>query len=191
MELQTDTTTPLPDWLLPLADLQHDQQLPPPELPPQTKQHQKTARELLELQYDNLFMRTLEEVASGQTLRQILQNDLRSFEQGAFLRWINKDSERSRLFEEAKMLRTECWAGGLDSDEDVTRSKLRIDTRFRLMESDNRPVYGKNTTVNVGGTISILGALEQAKNRVINMGVAQEVTQLITDERDSTGEDNE
>ena len=189
MELQTDTTTPLPDWLLP-------QEEPTPlELPPQTKQHQKTARELLELQYDNLFMRTLEEVASGQTLRQILQNDLRSFEQGAFLRWINKDSERSRLFEEAKMLRTECWAGeaiqiadGLDSDEDVTRSKLRIDTRFRLMESDNRPVYGKNTTVNVGGTISILGALEQAKNRVINMGVAQEVTQLITDDN---GEDNE
>ena len=156
------------------------------------KAHPKTARALLELQYDALFMRSLEEIAGGRTLSQILKEDMRVFEQGAFLRWITRDSERSRLFDEAKSQRSEFWAGetieiadGVDSAEDVARSKLRIDTRFRNMEADNRPVYGKSTTVTMGGTISILGAMEIANSRVLNMGMADEVTDAILIEDNS------
>ena len=158
----SEPLAPLPDWL--------DE--PRPRPPPQSKTH----KELLLVQYEAFFMRILELIPQGKTLRTIIDEDMREFEYGAFLRWINKDPTRKALYNDAKELRTETWAGeiieiadGLDSAEDVKRSALRIDTRKWLMGADFRKQYGASTQIEIGGTISILGALAQAHNRVIEL----------------------
>lgn len=151
---------------------------PLPSIPPQSKTH----KELLHLQYEAFFMRALELIPQGKTLKTIIDEDMREFEYGAFLRWVNKDPTRKALYNDAKELRTETWAAeiieiadGLDSAEDVKRSALRIDTRKWLMGADFRKQYGASTQIEIGGTISILGALAQAQNRVIELTDCEDV----------------
>jgi hypothetical protein len=149
---------PLPEWLA-------------PSRPPS-----KTQKELLVLQYESLFMRVLELIPQGRTLKSIIDEDIRAFEYGSFLRWINKDPSRKAMYSDAKELRTETWAGEIieiadasDSLEDVNRSKLRIDSRKWLMGADFRKQYGASTQVEFGGTISILTAMNDAKTRMIEL----------------------
>jgi hypothetical protein len=130
-----------------------------------------------------MFINVLEEMSSGKTLTQVLNEDFRGFKAGAFLKWIKRDPDRHALYKEAKELRTEHWAGEVieiadadDSMEDVQRSRLRIDTRKWLMGSDNRKVYGETKTIDVGGSISIISALEAANNRVIDLADVTDVT---------------
>ena len=121
-------------------------------------------------------MRVIELIPQGKTLKSIIDEDIRPFEYGSFLRWVNKDPQRKALYNDAKELRTEAWAGEIieiadasDSMEDVNRSKLRIDSRKWLMGADYKKMYGPTTQIEVGGSISILGALAQAQNRVIEL----------------------
>ena len=55
---------------------------------------------------------------------------------------------------------------GNASPEDTARSKLRIDTIKFLITADNRADYGDRTSVDVSGSISIVGALEAASSRL-------------------------
>ena len=166
-------STSLPDWLT----------APPIVTPPLTLAQQKVKAELVQTQFESMFIRVLEEMASGKTLTQVLSDDFRGFKAGAFLKWVKRDPDRHSLYKEAKELRTEHWAGEVieiadadDSMEDVQRSRLRIDTRKWLMGSDNRKVYGETKTIDVGGSISIIGALEAANNRVVELSDIDDVT---------------
>lgn len=93
---------------------------------------------------------------------------------GAFRRWIKKDPMRNELLKEAEELRSEVWADkmmrhatGDYQMEDVQRSKLVVDTYKWRIAADNRRKYGETRTVELGGSISITGALAQAQARVI------------------------
>ena len=177
----TVTTAPnsLPDWLT----------TPPAEAPSRTAEQERVRSQLVQTQFESMFINVLEEMASGKTLTQVLNDDFRGFKAGAFLKWVKRDPERHSLYKEAKELRTEHWAGEVieiadadDSMEDVQRSRLRIDTRKWLMGSDNRKVYGETKTIDVGGSISIIGALEAANNRVVELSDVEDVTPRLTNE---------
>lgn len=171
--------TSLPDWLT----------SPPAPIPAKTSHQQQVRHELVQTQFESMFVRVLEEMASGKTLTQVLNDDFRGFKAGAFLKWVKRDPERHNLYKEAKELRTEHWASEIieisdaeDSVEDVQRSRLRIDARKWLMGADNRKQYGETKTIDVGGSISIIGALEAANSRVVNLVDVEDVTPRLTDE---------
>jgi hypothetical protein len=130
----------LPDWLTPALT------------------REQVLQNLQSVQYNIVFERVLENIAAGNTLKSVLKNDLREIEYGAFLRWVNKDPDRRRRYQDAKELRTETWAGEIieiadaaDSLEDVNRSKLRIDSRKWLMGADYQRVYGDRIVQQVEG----------------------------------------
>jgi hypothetical protein len=62
--------------------------------------------------------------------------------------------------------------------EVIQRSKLRVDTRLKLLAVWDPKRYGARTAldVTVENRISITGALEQAQQRVIDGGVLQAIT---------------
>ena len=174
---QVNNPVELPDWLS-----------APDQTPPLSPTVLKAQTDLMLTQYEIVFMRVIEQIAAGRTFQSVIRDDFREFEHGAFLRWIKRDPERHQLYKEAKELRTETWANEIieiadadDSIEDVARSKLRIDTRRWLMGTDNRKQYGEVKTIDVGGQISILGALAAADSRVIDLADVDDVTPRIED----------
>lgn len=158
--------TGLPEWLV-AGDLA-------PVQPSSEK------RALAITQFEVAFPRTLELIASGYTFTSAVKELPVELDVGAFLRWIKKEHSRNELYKEAKELRSEAWAGklveyaeGCDSIEDVQRSKLKVDTLKWLMAADNRRQYGDIKQVELGGTISIKQALEEANNRIIEAEVIE------------------
>jgi hypothetical protein len=153
--------TPLPAWLVP------DWLTAP--VPALT--HEQALLELKLVQYPIVFERILEGIAGGGNLNTLLAEDIREFERGAFLRWMNKDSERRLRFKDAKQLRAEVFAGeiieiadAVDNPlEDVARSKLRIDSRKYVMGADYNEVYGDKIVQQIegadGGPIKIAMAV--------------------------------
>lgn len=173
---QIDIEQPLPDWLT-AGD--------PPRrsIPPAT-------RELLYLQYDILFEAIIERVYRGEALPDIVRSDARDINYEAFLRWIKSDATRRSRYEDAQAARAEVLeadgfriAAGLADGppEDVQRSKIRLDWHRFVMGARNRKVYGDTKIVDVGGTISITGALVAAQRRVLDA----EVIDVIEDSADS------
>lgn len=142
-------------------------------------------RQLALTQYEFIFMRVIDSIAHGQSLSQILRDDQRYIDYNDFYRWIKRDPQRNQLFTEAQEMRTEFMAGEIieiadadDSLEDVQRSRLKIDTRKWLMGAHNRKKYGETKTVELGGGISITGALAAAQARIIDLADVTDVEVL-------------
>jgi hypothetical protein len=152
----------------------------PDATPPSTSSNaSKVARELLHLQYENMFENFIEQVYRGRSLKSLVEDDPRLVSYEDFLRWIKRDATRHERFKEAQEMRTEFLAGEIleiadgaeavdpASNDTVNRDKLRIDTRKWLMGAHNRKRYGETKQIELGGTISITEALAQAQARVI------------------------
>lgn len=170
----TDQKTPvgLPDWL----------SAPDPPTPKLSKEQ----KALSYTRYEAIFPRVLDLLSSGYTLTNAIREIPLDIDVGSFVRWITRDPQRNESYKEAKLVRTEAWAGKIiehataeDSMEDVQRSKLIVDTYKWLMGADNRRTYGDTKTVELGGSISITAALAQANQRVIEA----EVIDVIEDKR--------
>ena len=143
----------------------------------------KEARELLHLQYENMFENFIEQVYRGRSLKSLVEDDHRVVSYEDFLRWVKRDPQRNERFKEAQEMRTEFIAGEIieiadgvesmdpSSPDTVNRDKLRIDTRKWLMSAHNRKRYGEVKQVELGGSISITEALAQAQMRVIEAEV--------------------
>jgi hypothetical protein len=137
------------------------------------------ARALLHMQYENMFENFIEHVYRGRSLKSLVEDDPRLVSYEDFLRWVKRDPQRHERFKEAQEMRTEFLAGEIleiadgvesvdpSSNDTVNRDKLRIDTRKWLMSAHNRKRYGETKQIEVGGTISITEALQQAQQRVI------------------------
>lgn len=150
----------------------------------------KAARELLHLQYENMFENFIEQVYRGRSLKSLVDDDPRLVSYEDFLRWIKRDPQRNERFKEAQEMRTEFIAGEIieiadgvesmdpSSPDTVNRDKLRIDTRKWLMSAHNRKRYGETKQVEFGGTISITEALAQAQARVIEAEVVDVTPRL-------------
>lgn len=138
-------------------------------------------KRVLFAQFDMVLPRVVESICEGSTLKAALRRLPIPIDHGAFMKWLKTDKQRYQLYLEAKEFRTEVWAGkmvehaeGVDEEgnvklEDVSRSRLIVDTYKWLMGADNRKVYGDTKTVEVTGGISIVAALEQARARVLSI----------------------
>ena len=161
--------TQLPSWL----------SCPDPKPPRPTK----AARELLHLEYEQIFERVVEDIYRGRSLQSLIEDDHRAISYEDFLRWVKRDSQRYERFKEAQEMRTEFLAGEIleiadgveaidaSAPDTVNRDKLRIDTRKWLMGAHNRKKYGETKTVELGGSISITDALAAAQARIIDAEV--------------------
>ena len=157
--------TPLPSWL----------SCPDPKPPRPTK----AAKDLLHIEYEQIFERVIEDIYRGRSLQSLIQEDPRIISYEDFLRWVKRDPQRYERFKEAQEMRTEFIASeileiadGIDSidptsSDTVNRDKLRIDTRKWLMSAHNKKRYGEAKQIELGGSISITEALAQAQQRVI------------------------
>lgn len=171
--------TPLPNWL----------SCPDPK-PPRPS---KSARELLHLEYDQIFERVIEDIYRGRSLQSLIEDDHRVQSYEDFLRWVKRDPQRHERFKEAQEMRTEFIAGEIleiadgvgaidpSSSDTVNRDKLRIDTRKWLMSAHNKKRYGETKQIELGGTISITEALAQAQARVIEAEVVDVTPRLEND----------
>ena len=161
--------TPLPNWL----------SVPDPKPPRLTKE----AKALLHAEYEQIFERVIEDIYRGRSLQSLIEDDHRVVSYEDFLRWVKRDSTRHERFKEAQEMRTEFMAGEIleiadgvgsldpSAPDTVNRDKLRIDSRKWLMSAHNKKRYGEVKQVELGGTISITEALQQAQMRVIEAEV--------------------
>ena len=159
---KTENQLELPDWLDPA--------------PRTLAKSPPAVKSLVLAQYEQIFMRVIDEVAHGKSMSQVLHDDQRTIDYNDFYRWIKRDPTRKQLFDEAQEMRTEFMAGEIieiadadDTLEDVNRSRLKIDTRKWLMGAHNRKKYGATTNIEMTGGISILSAIEAANARVIDL----------------------
>lgn len=163
--------TGLPDWLsgAPVERVRRSDVLP---VNPEGK-----AR--LFAEFEMVFPRILEMMAGGYTMKRAVRELPIEIDSGALMRWLKKNPKYNELYKEAKELRTEAWADeiirhaeGKDEDgnetlADTARSRLIVDTYWKLMGADNRKQYGDTKTIEVNQNISITAALAQAQGRVI------------------------
>ena len=150
-------------------------------------------KSLLHAQYEMVFPRVLEYISEGHTLQRALRMlpaDL-NIHKGAFTHWMHKRPALYALYKEAKEIRTEAWAGeiikhataeegenGEVYSNDTARSRLIVDTYWKLMGADNRKTYGDTKTIELNTSISITAALEQAHGRVIEAQVINDDDEL-------------
>lgn len=126
---------------------------------------------LTPVEMEAMFPTIMSRIASGFTIEKALVEDHREIDPGPFVAWMKRSKDRWRIYEEAKEIRSEVWASRAiahaagDFLEDIERSKLQINTLFRLMEADNRKVYGKSQNIEVNQTVSITAALTAAQQR--------------------------
>lgn len=165
----------LPDWLAPAsapvpAPVKRGRKVETPL--------ERSRRELVETVYAHKFEVVLERMYEGHTLTDILSEDHRDIDRGAFRSWILKNAERRARYYEAKtvfadvieddMLRIADGADDSPLPEDLKRTEMRLSTRKWLLQVNNRQRYGETKQIELGGQISILNALEQAKQRAID-----------------------
>jgi hypothetical protein len=148
-----------------------------------------TNKQLAEFEFDRKFETILDHIARGEHITHIFEQiytDSR-IEPRQFYAWVKRDTDRFAAYEDACKLRTEAWADfmidesyGRNTDNgiprDIQRSQLITSNLKWLMAAGNRKKYGDKTSVEVGGSISILSALEAANNRVIELNDVTDVT---------------
>jgi len=128
----------------------------------------------------------LERVAGGESLGNILNRDPRCPDVGRFIRWIMNDDGRKAQYEKAlesygeimfieDMLRI---ADADESMEDTTRSKLKLETRWKFLAVCNRKRFGdikqieQNVTIDLGA--AMMAARERTRMIEVNPGEQHE-----------------
>lgn len=134
---------------------------------------------LLQREYGNIFEMMIEAVCRGCAVQDVLESETRLLSYEHFMLWVRSDRARRARFEEAQEIRAEILAGELlkiaDDDDDVARSKLRIDTRKYLMGAWSRRRYADTKTIDVTNTVSVSGALDEARGRIIDITDIKEI----------------
>lgn len=152
----------IPDWLV-------------PDIPITTKRKRPSAVQVatptsvtmpLEpiTDYGIGFERLLDMMVTTQiTVPEFCREYHKDFTHGGFMRWILADKDRAARFREAKAIMAELMEGELiaiadardNLMEDVTRSKLRIDTRWKWMAVNNPDRYAPKKDNGLTGDTSI------------------------------------
>lgn len=160
------TMDTLPDWLLPT------------ELPryPTTKDQ----REIQEITFATVFERVIDGIIEGKSAKEIVETDPRYISYGRFIQWIRRDKERLKRFHEAQKCSAEVFMEEsqqiADGDpnqppEDVQRSRLRIDVRWKRIQAYDRERYGEKQSVdvNTNTTITIKNLLEKREQKLAQL----------------------
>jgi hypothetical protein len=184
---------PLPAFLaLALIPSPHLPAISASQTPPEVseQEHKRSLKDLSLKQFEIAFPTVLDKLSSGQTLTRIMKEYHADLDAGMFVRWVKRDPERAKLYDEAMAYRTDLWAdrmveyaeGGNDGLEDVQRSKLKVDTLKFLIAADNRKKYG--TAVQVDGDVQTtitINAPWMSPNRLSYVDQVQDVTPRLPD----------
>lgn len=161
--METTTTETLPDWLT----------IHPPgedKVPrfPRTKDD----RELQDLVFSSVFELVLDALEGGESASMVVRRDPRKIDLGRFMAWVRKDTERQKRFDAAEQNGTRIIEDALvdiaqgdpnSPPEDVQRSKLRIDTLWKVLQVRNRKRYGadaEKANQFSGGITVVIGSVE-------------------------------
>lgn len=158
-----DTKIELPDWLE-VADEAKDL----PKYP-----RSKDDREIQESTFNAVFERVIEGVEAGRLATHIVREDPRNIDFSRFMSWVRRNPERLKRFEAAKEngmmiiedMLIDIAAGDPDKPpEDVQRSKLRVDTLWKIMQAWNRKRYGNDNSNAgsqfAGGVTIVIGEVQ-------------------------------
>lgn len=133
----------------------------------QSKYNLELKTDVTHLEFEKIFDSVLLKVATGTPLKVVLEEDIRGFSYVDFMKWVRGNEKRLQLFYDAQELSTEIMASdcieiadGLKCDEDIQRSKLRIDTRMKFIERWNRKRFGDVKQLEVK-SINISGILQE------------------------------
>ena len=151
---------PVPKWLRSPDQSDND---PSPSCPPPVPL----------TEFAKMFDWVMERVAQGESLNNILNRDPRSPDVGRFIRWIMNDEERTAKYHKAQEAWSEVMlvedmlriADADESVEDVQRSKLKLDTRWRIMAVCNRKRFGDIKQIEQNVTIDLGAAMNAARER--------------------------
>lgn len=150
-------TAALPDWLSSAPTEKQQTEL---TKFPRTRAH----LELEQLVFSNFFESFIDEVVTGANPIDIVKKDPRGIDIGRFMRWIHKNPEKYTEFKDAQKIASELLvyqsdsiAEGLDSPEDIERSKLKLKQNEFKIKNWNKERYGdsKQVDVNVSTVINV------------------------------------
>ena len=157
----TIDTLDLPEWMLPTPALK--------------KERTRLRREVTHTLYEQMFEHVMDGLSSGISLKAILKDDFRDIDYRSFYCWMIRDEKRKQAYYEAQelaaeILSAECIeiADASDSLEDVARSTLRINTRWKTVGIYNRERFGdvKRSETNVN--IDLSGLMKESNERLAN-----------------------
>ena len=136
------------------------------------KSNRQLTRELMNQTFDNMLEHVLAEVSSGRTIKSLLDEDYREPDYQHFLGWLRKDPGRWARYQDAQEISAEMdtarmveEAYGLESNNDVQRSTLIVNTLKFKVQSYNRRRYGDTKQVDQAVTININEAIDAARER--------------------------
>lgn len=177
------TSTPI--WLQALACGNPDPLLPLPPVTP-AKLVQLRKQDMTDT-FEALFEQAIEAVENGEGISLFLSRDHRSITPGRFMRWILTDPTRESRYKEAcrvaaHLMRGDILAKADGTDQtidDVARSKLGVDTRFRLMALADPKEFITTTKVDVSGhqSISLVGLMKDRER--IGLEMVERVNNLL------------
>lgn len=148
---------PVPKWLRPSDND------PSPSAPPPVPLSE----------FAKMYDWVLERVAQGESLGNILNRDPRCPDVGRFIRWImNDDTRRDRYYKAqeswSEVMLVEDMIRIADADEsmeDTARSKLKLDTRWKILAVCNRKRFGDIKQIDQNVTIDLGAAMNAARER--------------------------
>ena len=186
IQTMTDSSSPpLPAWLASLPD---PIPLAPPPDPRLTQQQiAQIKRQDMMDSFEALFEPAMEATENGEGITLFLSKDHRDLNPGRFMRWILADPVREERYKSACRVAAHLMRGDLiakadgtdQTIDDVARSKLGVDTRFKLMALADPKDFVTTSKVDVTSTsISITAALEKAQNRLQMIVPASTVAQI-------------
>lgn len=163
---QLPATSPLPDWL----------SAQPPAIPHGVAALTREQRELMHMDFGNIFSYFLECLVEGENIWKIFEDDPRGYTFSQFMRWVFADPERENAYNKAAEMSAELLqhelipiADGIDTIEEIDRAKLRIATRKDVMAYRNKKKYGNIKQVEQNININVQEAMQEAENRIIEI----------------------
>lgn len=159
----------IPDWLIPQ---------PTREQRAIIEQGRRDAIAYQTAVFELILDDVLDHVARGEPVSTWFEKDPRRLDHAQFLRWVYKDKDRKNKYREAQIIAAEVTfdqiliiADAEDSMEDIARSTLRVNSRWKKLEVLDRDRFGQKKQIDQNVTIDLGDAMrlgeERARNRVI------------------------
>lgn len=177
----------MPDWLCPSVEQSSQQSTPYP------LDLAREKKELRTLELEGMFYRALPVISGGGSIRAFLRSQNPPTEFDEFYRYVRKDPNRLKEYEEAEEIGAEYLVSEIipiadgdpeysSYDEDVNIRKLRIDARKWKVEKWFRKKYGDKTTVDItsNSTITLQTLVDQRREKMLNMLRQEQLSQDAT-----------
>lgn len=120
-----------------------------------------------------LFEKLIDEITVGRSLKSILDADVRDIDRAAFLRWIKRDTERTRRFREAQELYAEVRFSEIpDIAENAPDSKTadsQIGAIKIVASAYDRKRFGERKEIDISHSLDLRGAMADARARALTI----------------------